>query len=95
MIPDSAFECLVDFLRDEFLGIPEVRVDLRHPSTTVRSPDLPQDYDAEQRNVHRLRGVLIRARGREFFFPAGWSDPRERARVEALVRDIRCWLGVD
>ncbi len=95
MIPDPAFECLLEFIRDEFRGVPEVRVSLRHPSTTLRSPDLVQDYDAERSSVHRLRGVMVRAGGRDYFFPDSWSDPRERTRVEALVREIRLWIGAE
>jgi len=79
---------LLLFLEDEFRGNPRVRVRPLAPAKTRRSPDLPQDYDPESADLHRLSGVRVLTGKREYFFPVEWFSERPRAKIESQVREV-------
>ncbi len=84
---------LLDFLKDEFKDYPDLRVNAVAPSTTQKSQDLPQDYDTEEHDVHLLKGVRVRAGGREFFFSASWVSNNQFNLVHDLIREIRAFTN--
>lgn len=86
---DRELEFLVMYLEDEFRSYPDVRIRMRQPSTTTRSPDLEQDYDPESQTLHKERGVTLLARGREYYFPSDWAKLSERGKVDAEIRRIK------
>jgi len=84
-------EYLLMFLEDE-LGSYGVRVHAVLPSSTRRSPDLVQDYDAESNSLHEKRSVRVRAGSREYFFPESWVKEGKTELVHALAAEIRGYL---
>ena len=90
---DAETAHLLSFLQDEFRNEPDVRVRIRHRAVTRRSVDLEQDYDPESNSLHLDRGVMVKARSREYFFRAEWATGRERSKVDSLVQEIRDFLG--
>jgi hypothetical protein len=89
---DPSLEYLISFLQDEFGDTSGVRVRLIQPSGTLRSPDLPQDYDPETQSLHQRRGVEVRAGSREFFFPVEWVQSKRFSEVVKQVAEVRAWL---
>ena len=85
-------EYLHSYLTDEFKDDADLRIYIVLPSTTRKSPDLPQDYDPNAGQVHLKRGVNIRARSRIYFFPASWAENGQRDRIDAQVAEIRRFL---
>ena len=86
-------EFLRDFLEDEFSGVEDVRIRPVAPTGTMRSVDLPQDYDPNSNTLHSTRGVRVIARSRDYFFPAEWVTGKQMSRVHGLVTEIRDYLG--
>ena len=86
---DVDFEYLLSFLKDEFQAVPGVDVRPVFPSVIRRAPDLPQDYDPETNDLHRRRGVQVRTRSKEFFFPVDWVSERRIDLVQSLAAAIR------
>ncbi|MBY0472571.1 hypothetical protein K2X30_15510 [bacterium] len=81
---------LLEYLEDEFRGLEDVRVWLKQRTIPQRALDLEQDYDSEANTLHVSRGVMVRARGRDYFFPVDWALGSEnRAQVDAQVQEIR------
>lgn len=85
-------EFLRDHLEDEFRGVDHVRIRPVAPSGTMRSVDLPQDYDPTANTLHSTRGVRVIARSREYFFPAEWAKG-QMSMVYDQVTEIRRYLG--
>ncbi|MBS1958175.1 MAG: hypothetical protein JST80_01760 [Bdellovibrionales bacterium] len=87
---DIDVEYLLYFLEDELRDLPDVRIHAVAPSTTRKSPDLPQDYDPNEGKLHLTRGVRVVVSSREYFFPASWAkDDVEAIRKQAQdVRDF-------
>jgi hypothetical protein len=90
---DPELESLLDYLKDEFCRNPGVRVRVKQRSGCSRSPDLEQDYDPESHDLHSARGIQVRAGSRDYFFPAELAAPKERGRVEELVREIHDYMA--
>lgn len=86
-------EFLRDFLEDEFGSFSDVRVRPVAPTGTMRSVDLPQDYDPAANTLHSTRGVKVVARSREYFFPADWVTGGKMSEVHRLVAEVRDYLG--
>ncbi|MBC7397689.1 MAG: hypothetical protein H7333_09625 [Bdellovibrionales bacterium] len=82
-------EYLLGYLTDELSDMPELRIHAVAPSTTQKSVDLPQDYDPNSNDVHLKRGVRVRMKSREFFFPANWVKDQRLDLVYAQVDEIR------
>jgi hypothetical protein len=80
---------LLNLLEDEFRQSKDIRISPVFPAKTERSPDLPQDYDPESANVHRVTGVRILVRNREFFFPENWMSESPRHRIHTEIEKIR------
>lgn len=80
---------LLDFLKDELGSIPEIRIHPVVPSTTLRSPDLPQDYDPESETVHTLCGVRVRRDSREYFFPVEWVKNGQFQLIQQEAAQVR------
>ena len=91
MGPDLEF--LRDYLEDEFGSVDGARVQFVLPTGTARSVDLDQDYDSESGNLHVRRGVRVRLRHRDYFFPAEWVNDRRMDLVRDQVAEIRAYLG--
>ncbi|MFN7685587.1 MAG: hypothetical protein ACK5QT_09265 [Oligoflexia bacterium] len=75
-------------IEEEFRSTPGVRIRPVSPSTTQRAPDLEQNYDPESGTVHRVSGVRVQTRTREYFFPEDWVRHGHRADIETLIREI-------
>jgi hypothetical protein len=88
-------EYLLSFLTDEFRDLKSVRIHALAPSGTMKSIDLPQDYDPNENQVHLNRGVRIRAGARDYFFPADWCKPENRSFLMEQVDEIREYLAKD
>ncbi len=86
---DVNIEYLLSFLQDEFRDLTEMRIHPVAPTGTRKSPDLPQDYDPEESNVHRSRGVRVRVFSREYFFPVEWVIEGKQAEIRSLALEIR------
>jgi len=80
---------LLVFLEDEFRDLPDLRIRTVAPSTTRRALDLEQDYDPESSDVHRVTGVRIQCKKREYFFPEEWMREGRRSEIEQQIRVIR------
>jgi hypothetical protein len=85
-------EYLLSFLKDELKDLNDLRISATFPSTTQKSPDLPQDYDPDSSEVHLKRGVTVRARSREYFFPAFWVKNGNYDLIRAQALEIQRFL---
>lgn len=85
---DIDVEYLLYFLEDELRDLSDVRIHPVAPSTTRKSPDLPQDYDPNENDLHLTRGVRVRVSSREFFFPASWAKGNTEA-IRQLAQEVR------
>ncbi len=92
LTPELAY--LLDFLKDEFRDQENVRIHPIFPSSTLRSPDLEQDYDAESNDLHRRSGVRLRAGSLEEWFPVSWVHEKRFDLVRSLAQEIRNRLEV-
>ena len=88
-------EYLLSFLADELRDIVDIRVHATFPSSTRKAPDLPQDYDPNESQVHAKRGVTVRARSREYFFPATWATEGKQDLIYAQTKEIREFCSSD
>ena len=86
-------EYLRSYLEDEFKDVPDLRIYVVLPSSTRKSPDLPQDYDPNEGHVHLNRGVNVRARSRIYFFPAQWTEPQYSQKIRDQIDEIRTFVG--
>jgi hypothetical protein len=85
-------EYLLGFLGDELRGFSDVQIRPVFPTGTRRSVDLVQDYDPESSDLHVQRGVRVRARSRDYFFPSAWVAERRNDLVHEQAREIREYL---
>jgi hypothetical protein len=72
-------EYLLYYLEDELRGLPNLRIHPVAPASTRKAPDLPQDYDPNESQLHLTRGVRVRVSSREYFFPASWAHQNVQA----------------
>lgn len=79
---DQSVAYLLHLLEERF-DSSEIKV-FQRPGTQ-RSIDLPQDYDPQSNQLHRMRGVMLRVRNREFFFPADWVDQKNYGLIEQQI----------
>jgi hypothetical protein len=86
---DASLEYLLSYLEDEFRGHEEVKIRLTPLSSTMRSPDLEQNYDPETHDLHRNRGVIVRTPKREYYFPSDWAASRQYSEIQKLAREIK------
>jgi hypothetical protein len=86
---DVNIEYLLQFLNDELSDLTELRIHPVAPSGTVKSPDLPQNYDPEEGGVHLSRGVRVRVGSRDYFFPAEWVIRNEMGLIRSQAEEIR------
>jgi hypothetical protein len=86
---DVNIEYLLTYLQDELADITDLRIHPVAPSGTRKSPDLPQDYDPEEKRVHVERGVRVRIGSRDYFFPVDWVLNREFEKIRAQASEIR------
>ena len=89
---DIDIEYLLNFLGEELAAVGEsheLRISPILPISTVRAPDLPQDYDARANKLHSTRGVQVRVDSREFFFPAEWVARKDFAQIHREAAEIR------
>jgi hypothetical protein len=89
---DRELSYLLSFLEDEFRDFPEVRVRVAPKAGTQRSPDLPQDYDAESNDLHLRRGVFVKTRRKEFYFPLDWWHDRKHSHIHRQTEEILEYL---
>ena len=80
---------LINLLEDEFRDFKEVRIKPVFPSGTRRSVDLEQDYDPDASHIHRMSGVNVHTRRRQFFFPEEWMAPALRGELERQIQNVR------
>ena len=92
---NAELEYLRWYLEDEFRGFSDVRIRIRQKTGVKRSPDLAQDYNPESHSLHSLTGVEVRTKSRDYFFPETWAAPDSRPQVNALIREIRDFLGAN
>lgn len=85
----SSLVQLLVLLEDEFRDLPELRIRTVAPSTTRRAADLEQDYDPESSGIHRVSGVRIQCKKREYFFPEEWVREGRRNEIEKQIQVIR------
>lgn len=86
---DAHIEYLLTFLEDELRDLADLRIHPVAPTGTQKAPDLPQDYDPEEHNVHKTRGVRVRADSREFFFPVSWIQDGDFDQIKRQALEIR------
>jgi hypothetical protein len=86
---DVNIEYLLTFLQDELADVPDLRIHPVAPSGIMKSPDLPQDYDPEEKRVHLDRGVRVRIGSRDYFFPVEWVLNHDFDRIKAQAEEIR------
>ncbi|MBS1961549.1 MAG: hypothetical protein JST04_04995 [Bdellovibrionales bacterium] len=93
----SAMGVDIEFLRshleDEFSSTEGVRIQIVLPTSTSRSIDLHQDYDADSNDLHLRRGVRVIVKSRDYFFPAYWIAQKRMDLVYAQVAEMRAFLG--
>ena len=80
---------LLVLLEDEFRDLPGVRVRVQSPSSIRRSPDLEQDYDPEASSIHRVSGVKVQTRRKEYFFQEDWILESSHRQIFNQVEQIR------
>ena len=80
---------LINLLEDEFRDFKEVRIKPVFPSGVRRSVDLEQDYNPESSAIHRLSGVNVHTKRRQYFFPEEWMAPALRGELEKQIQDVR------
>ncbi len=80
---------LLILIEDEFRDTTGVRVRTIAPSTTRRAADLEQDYDPESSSIHKVAGVKVQTRKKEYFFPEEWILDPGRREISRLVEEIR------
>ena len=86
---DINIEYLLSYLQDELRDLSDIRIHPVAPSGTQKSIDLPQDYDPNENSVHINRGVRVRVRSRDYFFPVEWVIQGKMDQVQAQAREIR------
>ena len=86
-------EYLLTFLADELRDMEDMRITPTFPTTTRKAADLPQDYDPNESTIHLNRGVTVRVRSREFFFPAAWAREGRQDLIGKLTNEIRAYFG--
>jgi hypothetical protein len=91
---DAALLNLMNYIEEELQSFSQVRVRIRQVSSSKRSPDLVQDYDTESNNLHCARGVQVRARSREYFFPIEWASSHNRKTVDQALQEIKSFLDL-
>ena len=89
----NALLYLQNLLEDEFRVYSDVRVRPHFKSGTKRSIDLVQDYDAEAQSIHRVSGIVVQTRTKEFFFPEEWIMEPARGQLDRQIQQIRDLLG--
>lgn len=87
---DLDVEYILSYLQDELRDLTEIRIHPVAPSTTQKSPDLPQDYDPNESQVHLARGVRVRVSSRDYFFPAQWATQNVQA-IHDQAQEIRAF----
>ena len=85
---NTELEYLLGFLEDEFRNTRDVRIRLSPAIGTVRSIDLPQDYDPEANDLHLQRGVFVTTKKREFYFPVQWVSQKNFEEIRKLAVKI-------
>lgn len=80
---------LMSLLEDEFSSRDDVRIVPMLPAGTVRSPDLPQNYDPESSDLHLKKGVRVIARNRDYFFPTQWVSSKRSDLIHATIDEIK------
>lgn len=86
---DISIEYLLNFLEDELRELPELRIRAEFPSSTRRSPDLHQNYDAKASQLHSEKGVRVYVGSRDFFFPTSWVESRQYSEIHKQAAEIR------
>ena len=86
---DINVQYLLGFLEDELRDLPDLRIHPVAPSSTRKSPDLPQDYDTNEGTLHLTRGVRVRVSSRDYFFPVEWAMDGSRDKIQELANEIR------
>ena len=86
---DVDIEYLLNYLEDELSSLTEVTIRTVLPCTTQRSPDLPQDYDANSNQLHSERGVRVYAGAQDFFFPSQWVASRQYSEIYKQAAEIK------
>ncbi len=84
-----SLEYLLSYLEEEFRNYPDVRIRVSPASGVKRSPDLVQDYDPSASSLHLERGVIVRTKTREYYFPVEWIEQKQFMEVEKLALRIR------
>jgi hypothetical protein len=90
---DIEIEYLLTFLQDELQSVPELKIRPVLPISTVRAPDLPQDYDAKANKLHTGRGVRVYVGSRDFFFPADWVREKQYEEIHRQAAEIKSRFG--
>ena len=80
---------LLILIEVEFRDTTGVRVRTVAPSTTRRSVDLEQDYDPESSSIHKVSGVKVQTRKKEYFFEEAWILDPSRREISRLIDEIR------
>ena len=91
---DLDIEYILYYLEDEFRDLSDYRMHPVAPTGTQKSVDLPQDYDPNENDVHLARGVRVRAKSRDYFFPAYWVTSGQLEQMRELAKEIRVFLLV-
>lgn len=91
---NTSIEYLLSFLKDEFEGCADVRVSLLPKAGVRRSVDLPQNYDPQTRDLHLREGVVVKAGGREYYFPSSWIVRNQFSEVQRQILEIREFAGL-
>jgi hypothetical protein len=89
---DQNLEYLLSFLSEEFSGYPGVRVRATPRSGIKRSIDLVQDYEPESSDLHLRSGVMVTAKGREYYFPVEWVVDKKFGEIQKNASLIREWI---
>lgn len=87
---DDSLAYLLNFLEDEFRAEHRVKVRVSPKAVHQKSMDLEPNPDPPPLPT---RGVYVRAKTREYFFPADWIREKRYQEVDHLIREIQEFLS--
>lgn len=82
-------EYLLNYLTDELGSIEDVKIRPEFVSSTKRSIDLPQDYDAKVNHLHHSEGVRVTIGSRDFFFSSRLVAEKKYSEIYAAASELK------
>lgn len=81
---------LLNRIEDEFRDRTDVRIRVAPLKVRQKSPDLEQEFD--DGNWSATRGIWVRTRLKEYYFPEAWEIQNRHREIQDLVDQIRFTL---